>query len=434
MVMNCALDGPAGAGKSTVAKEIAKKLGYIYVDTGALYRAIGLYATRCGAVTTEASQVVPLLNSIDVELKFEDGIQNVYLNGENVSDKIRTPEISVAASNVSAIPKVRAFLLDLQRNIAANNNIIMDGRDIGTVILPDAQVKIFLTASAEERANRRYLELTQKGQNVVYDDVLNDIIKRDYNDSNRATAPLKKADDAIEIDSSAMTADEVVDTIAQIIKRKKEFLERKPLRDKPKFTVGYFFYSIARIIVNGFMHICFNITVKGKENIPHGGARIIASNHIHWMDVLLIGIFVKSPAAYVAKAELFKNKLVAFILSVFHAFPVARGSGNTDFIAKSDKYLRKGRNLVIFPEGTRSKTGTLGRAKTGVAHIAARSYAPVVPVSIKYDGKPKFRSKVTVTFGEEISSEELFTKNTSAAEMHRIRDMIMKEITELYEN
>lgn len=434
MVMNCALDGPAGAGKSTVAKEIAKKLGYIYVDTGALYRAIGLYATRCGATTTDASQVVPLLHSIDVELRFEDGVQNVYLNGENVSDKIRTPEMSIAASNVSAIPKVRDFLLDLQRNIAQNNNIIMDGRDIGTVILPDAQVKIFLTASAEERASRRYKELTEKGQQVVYEDVLNDIIKRDYNDSNRATAPLKKADDAIEIDSSSMTAQEVVDTIAQIITRKKELLERKPLRDKPKFTVGYFFYSIARIIVKGFMHICFDITVKGKENIPHGGARIIASNHVCWADVLLIGVYVKSPGAYVSKAELFKNKLVAVILTIFHAFPVARGSGNTDFIGKSLKFLDKGNNLVIFPEGTRSKTGMLGRPKTGVAHIAARSYAPVVPVSIKFDGKPKFRSKVTLSFGKEISSQELFAKNLSVGEMHRIRDIIMDDITELYEN
>lgn len=431
MVMNCALDGPAGAGKSTVAKEVAKKLGYVYVDTGALYRAIGLFATRCGAVTTEAAQVVPLLNSIDVKLKYEDGVQNVYLNGENVSDKIRTPEMSVAASNVSAIPKVREFLLDLQRNIAQNNDIIMDGRDIGTVILPDAQVKIFLIASAEERANRRFKELRLKGQDVNYDDVLNDIIKRDYNDSHRTTAPLKKADDAIEVDSSDMSANEVVDAIVQIILRKKELLDRPPLRNKPKFTVGYFFYSLARIIVNGFMHICFNITVEGLENIPHGGGRIIASNHVCWADVLLIGVFVKSPAAYVAKAELFKNKLVACILTIFHAFPVVRGSGNTDFITKSVKCLRKGRNLVIFPEGTRSKTGELGRPKTGVAHIAANSFAPVTPVSVRFEGKPKFRSKVTVSFGKTLTSDELFTKNMSVQEMHRIRDVIMDEIRKL---
>ena len=196
MVINCAIDGPSGAGKSTIAKGVAKRLGLVYVDTGALYLTVGLYALRCGADTTSADEVMPLLDGMSVELKYVNGEQRVLLNGEDVSDVIRTNEISMAASNVSAIPAVREFLLGLQRNIAASTSIVMDGRDIGTVILPQANVKIFMTASAEERAKRRHKELVERGQSISYEEVLNDINKRDYNDSHRDIAPLKKADDA----------------------------------------------------------------------------------------------------------------------------------------------------------------------------------------------------------------------------------------------
>ncbi len=433
MGMNCALDGPAGAGKSTVAKELAKKLGYIYVDTGALYRAIGLYCTRCGADTTSAAQVVPLLNCIRLELKFENGAQAVYLNDENVSEAIRLPEMSMAASNVSAISKVREFLLDLQRDIAANNDIIMDGRDIGTVILPNAQVKIFLTASVEERANRRYKELIAKGHDVDYEEIKKDIIQRDYNDSHREIAPLKKADDAIEVDSSDMNAEQVIDTIADIITRKKALLETPTPPENAKITVGLCLYSLVRWLVKGVFLIMFNVKVEGRKNIPHGGGHIVASNHISWADPILIGMYIVSPNAYISKMELFKNKLVAILLTVLQAFPVTRGSGDTGFIAKSIKFLRKRNNVVIFPEGTRSKTGEIGRAKTGISHIVTESYAPVVPVSIKCEGKVRFRSRISVRFGEVIPAEKLFTVNHSTSEMHRIRDIIMDDIKELYE-
>ena len=213
MTINCALDGPSGAGKSTIAKAVAKKLGYVYVDTGALYRSIGLYCTRNGIDISDSAAVEGVLSEIKVELKYVDGSQTVRLNGEDVSGLIRTDEISMAASAVSAIPAVRAFLLELQRSIARENDIVMDGRDIGTVILPNAQVKIFMTASAEERANRRYKELLERGQDVNYDDVLRDINQRDYNDSHRDISPLKKADDAYELDTSHMSIEEAVDAV-----------------------------------------------------------------------------------------------------------------------------------------------------------------------------------------------------------------------------
>lgn len=217
-MINIAIDGPAGAGKSSVAKAVAAKLGFIYVDTGALYRSIGVNALRHGISTDDTVAVTSLLSETKVELKYVDGAQRVFLNGEDVSEAIRMPEASMAASNVSAIPEVRAFLLDLQRDMAKNNNVIMDGRDIGTVILPDAQYKFFLTASAEVRADRRFKELKEKGINVDYKELLDEIIQRDYNDSHRETAPLKQADDAILIDSSNMTIEESINAIADKVK------------------------------------------------------------------------------------------------------------------------------------------------------------------------------------------------------------------------
>lgn len=216
--MSIAIDGPSGAGKSTIARAVAKKLGYIYVDTGALYRAIGLFAVRNGIATSDAATLISKLTEISLKLAYENGEQHVYLNGQDVSQDIRTPEMGMAASAVSAIPEVRAFLLDLQRDMAKKNTVIMDGRDIGTVVLPDAKVKIFLTASAEDRARRRYEEHISKGEDVSYEDILRDMKKRDHDDESRAAAPLKKADDAILVDTTGNEFEASVEIIEDIIK------------------------------------------------------------------------------------------------------------------------------------------------------------------------------------------------------------------------
>lgn len=217
MMINVAIDGPAGAGKSTIAKAAAKALGYIYVDTGALYRTVALGAVRAGVLESDDG-IAALLPNLHVELKFVDGSQHAYLNGEDVSDLIRTPEISMGASKVSAVPAVRAFLLDLQRDLAKKNNVIMDGRDIATVVLPNAQVKIFLSATPECRARRRYKELVEKGQTVTYEDVLADVNRRDYQDSHREIAPLKPSADSIMADTSDLDLQQSTDLIINIIR------------------------------------------------------------------------------------------------------------------------------------------------------------------------------------------------------------------------
>ena len=203
MSIAIAIDGPAGAGKSSLSKEVAKELSFIYVDTGALYRTIGLAAARKGLKKEDTKEIISLLNDIEVKLSFNDeGTQIVLLNGEDVSSYIRTPEASMFASSVSAIPEVRAFLLDLQRNMAKSDNVIMDGRDIGTVVLPDAKIKIFLTASPEKRAMRRHKENIEKGIDSTYEEVLKDVNQRDYQDSHREIAPLKPAEDSVLVDTS----------------------------------------------------------------------------------------------------------------------------------------------------------------------------------------------------------------------------------------
>lgn len=221
--INIAIDGPGGAGKSTISRAVAAKLGIIYVDTGALYRTVGYYARENGlsvADTKVSEKITPWLSEIAIEIKYIDGAQHVILNGQDLGDKIRQPDISMYASAVSSVPSVRAFLLETQKELAKTNSVIMDGRDIGTVILPNADVKIFLTASNEARATRRYRELVAKGADVKYEDVLNEMNARDFADSTRSAAPLKAADDAIIFDNSDYDFDGSVEYILNLIEER----------------------------------------------------------------------------------------------------------------------------------------------------------------------------------------------------------------------
>lgn len=218
-VITIAIDGPSGAGKSSIAKRLADELHYLYVDTGALYRAIGLYMLRAGVDCNDETALTPLLGEITLIQTWERGHSTVFLNGEDVSEAIRTPEASMAASHVSAHKSVRQFLLELQRSFAKTQNVIMDGRDIGTVILPNATVKVFLTASPEERARRRHLELLEKGQEITLSEVLSDVIERDHNDSTRAIAPLKQAPDAVLCDTTGLDFAESVAALRAIIQK-----------------------------------------------------------------------------------------------------------------------------------------------------------------------------------------------------------------------
>ena len=218
MIYNIAIDGPAGAGKSTIARRVAKELSFIYVDTGAMYRAMALYLLHKNVDRTNTEQIGEVCQNAEISIEYQNGEQIVLLNGENVNAYLRTEEVGNMASMTSAIPEVRGKLLELQRTLAREKDVIMDGRDIGTCILPNADVKIFLTASAEERARRRYLELQSKGDNTPYDVVLADIKERDYRDTHRDIAPLKQAEDAVYLDTSNMTIEEAAAKVVELAK------------------------------------------------------------------------------------------------------------------------------------------------------------------------------------------------------------------------
>ncbi len=443
MSINVALDGPSGAGKSTIAKMAAARLGFVYVDTGAMYRTIAYYVIKEGIGVDDPEAVKAALSDIKIELKNE-GTQQVFLNGDNVSDLIRTPEISMGASKVSAIPEVRAFLLGLQKDIAATNDIIMDGRDIGTVVLPDAQVKIFLTASAEERANRRFKELQEKGDPSTYEEVLADINQRDYNDTHRDIAPLKQADDAVLVDSSALTLEQTAEEIVKVITEKtakkkerkpRELMPVRPITKAHKYSpVKLVFYTLLRVIVLGLYHIFYDIHFEGTQNVPKDGGNVFASNHRSYQDPVFIALHTRTPLSYMAKEELFQqNILFTGLIKFFGAFPVSRGKGDTAVIDTSIEKLEKGRNLVIFPEGTRSKDGKVGPGKTGVALIAAVAQTKIVPVGIIFEGKLKFRRKVTVRYGTPLMPADIGVSGTDPRSLKKLKLKIMEEITNLVE-
>ena len=220
-----AIDGPAGAGKSTLAKAAAARLGFVYVDTGAIYRTVGLAARNAGVDKADSEGIKALLTGLQVDIRYENGVQKMYLNGGDVTGEIRSPEISAYASYVSAIPEVRAFLMEMQRRLAREHDVIMDGRDIGTVVLPEAGLKIFLTASAEKRAMRRFRELQEKNPTITFEEVLSDMTARDAKDSQRETAPLKAAEDAVLVDTSDLSLEESVELIVNMIARQRETTE-----------------------------------------------------------------------------------------------------------------------------------------------------------------------------------------------------------------
>ncbi|MBQ1388365.1 MAG: (d)CMP kinase [Clostridia bacterium] len=218
--MNVAIDGPSGAGKSSVSKAVARANGFIHIDTGAMYRALAYNALQSSVDVSDINEIKKMLDNTTLEIKLEDNDQKVFINNEDVTGKIRTEQVSMMASKISKIPMVREFLLDMQRSLARENNVVMDGRDIGTVVLPNAELKIFLTASAEKRAERRYKELLEKNEKVEYNIVLRDVIQRDKQDTERETAPLKAAADSVILDTSSMSFEESVEAINKLIKER----------------------------------------------------------------------------------------------------------------------------------------------------------------------------------------------------------------------
>ena len=418
-MIRIAIDGPGGAGKSTVAKSVAKQLGIIYVDTGALYRTIGLYMLNNGINPKDAPSVAAALPNFTLELKFVDGKQTVLLDGEDVGDRIRTPEASMAASDVSAIKEVRAYLLDTQRNIAAKNSVIMDGRDIGTVILPDAEVKIFLTASPEARAKRRYNELIAKGQTVTYEQVYTEMVERDKNDSTRDIAPCVQAEDAVLLDNSDLDLEGTINAVLEIVKKKR--------------PVNKFYKRLHRVLAPMFRFI-WRIKVYGAENVPLEGAVMFCSNHIAAKDPIMIAASCKRPITFIGKKELFKVPLLGWLIKKLGAIPLDRGGKDIGAIKTAVEALKNDGALAIFPQGHRypGENPATTPTKNGAALICYRSKCDVIPVCIKTKGhKYHFLGRIEIVFGKPIKYADFGFVNGGTDEYRAATDKIFGEVLRL---
>ena len=419
-MIRIAIDGPGGAGKSSVAKAVSRALGIIYVDTGALYRNIGLFMLDEGIDPKDAETVGAALDRINIELKFENGKQVILLNGRDRGDEIRTPEASMAASAVSAIPTVRDYLLDMQRNTAKKNSVIMDGRDIGTVILPDAEVKIFLTASPKARAERRYKELKAKGSDVSFKQVYDEMVERDKNDSTRNVAPCVKAKDAILLDNSKLTEAQTVDKILKIVKKRTK--DTTPL------------YQVLRCIVSPIYRLLFNVRVKGKENIPSEGGVLFCPNHIAAVDVISIGVASPRQITCIAKKELFSIPVLGGLIKALGAVKIDRGGGDVGAIKTAVKAIQDGRTVVIFPQGHRCPgvNPATTEVRGGAGLIAYHAKCDVIPVCINLK-KAKYGlfRKTEIIFGKPLKYDSLGFNEGGRDEYNRATEIVFEKIVEM---
>lgn len=429
-MIGIAIDGPSGAGKSTIAKELAKSFGFIYVDTGAIYRTVGLYMHNVGVSTEDTEGIVKNLPDVRFELRYEDGTQKMYLGDEDISDKIRTPIIAKYASVVSAVPEVRAFLLETQKKLARENNVIMDGRDIGTVILPNADVKIFLTASAEARAKRRVAQLAEKGEIVSYAEILASIEERDARDSGRDIAPLKPADDAITLDTSDYTLEESIEAAKQIVEKKLAAKQSAKKKDKNHKT----FYKIIVGTLTPIVRFCMRIKTYGAEKERKDGPLIVCANHIAMLDVLSLGVSFKRQLRFLAKKELFKIPLLSQLITALGAYGIDRGNGDVAAIKKTLSVLESGECVAMFPQGTRHPFVDPAdtEVKSGVGMMVYRSKADVQPVFIRVKNyKYRFLRKKEVIIGDPIRYAEFGFTEGGKEEYERAAKLVFDRILAL---
>ncbi len=457
-MINIAIDGPAGAGKSTIAKAVAEDMGIIYLDTGAMYRATAYYAMQKGVDVCDEKAISQILDGLGMDIKYENGVQQIYVNGVNTTPYLREHYMSKAASDISAIPCVRYKMVELQREFAKTHDVVLDGRDIGTFVLPDANFKFYMTATPEERATRRYKELKNKGCDVEYEKILDDIKKRDYNDSHREVAPLKQAEDADFVDTTSMSVDDVIAHVKEVvhIKQKKEDsnkaesvskttaenehkpvpsseMDKKTLERIKKYYKPIKSFALYRFI-RWFLHplqcILWPTKVVGKENVDDEEGGLFICNHYSKIDSLIPCFHLfKKESHVLAKYELFQVPIAGWFLHKMGGIPVRRGEADVEAVKQVLKVLKAGKRLLIFPEGTRNKENTqqMGELKTGTARFAIKTKVRVVPMI--YYQCPKMFKKNYLYIGKPFTLEEFYNARTPE-ENHLATERIREKMDE----
>ena len=394
------IDGPAGAGKSTAARMLAERLGYTLIPTGAMYRALALSVMRAGVPVRDGAELRAHLAPLSITVAGG----HVYLDGEDVTEAIRTREVAQVTSDVTTLASVRAKVTPLQRQLAADGGVVLEGRDTGTVVCPDAEVKFYLTASLEARARRRQAELVAAGTSVALAAITSELAARDRQDETRELAPLRKPEGAIELDTSDLSADQVVEQLIVAIEHRKGGATTTARWNR--------FYAACKVPTVAFMRLMFRLEAVGVANIPASGPVLMVSNHSSVLDPPLIGGASDRQLTYLAKAELFEIPLFGALIRGLDARPIRREGADPGALRTARHVLEEGGALLVFPEGTRGDEGDIRPAKPGAGLLAVSSGAAVVPVYIKGSGQawPRGRSlprpaKVTVTFGKPLRFE-----------------------------
>lgn len=407
-----AIDGPSSSGKSTVAKAVAKELGFFHIDSGAIYRALAFWMEGAGS-----------LDSFDYHVVQEDGKISHFVGDRDVTEEIRMPHISQKSSEIAVLPLVRQKVNELQRKIALGKSVVIEGRDIGSVVFPQAEVKIFLTANHEERARRRFKELSEKGISVSFEEVESDLLRRDERDRTRKDAPLIQAEDAHVIDTTDMSIGDVACKIVLLARKK------RGVNQFWKWLVGEgrahasFVCKVIWSLAYGFLKIFYRIEVKGLENYPKGAA-IIAPNHASFLDPPAIAIACPGEVHFLAHVYLFKNPILRWILPRTNTHPVAGDGNDLSVLKKIAEFLMRGKQVVIFPEGSRSYDNQIAPLKRGVALLASMTKCRVVPVYISgaYEAWPrkkkfpKLWGKIYVVFGKPLEWKDYEKKGMSRKE------------------
>lgn len=428
-----AIDGPAGSGKGSITKIIAKKMHLSCIDTGAMYRCVTLDAMNKKIDIKDIEEVNKLLKDIDIKLDEENN--KVYLNGEDVTEKIRAKDVSNKVSEVSEIKEVRLKLVDMQRKIAKDKDIIMEGRDITTVVFPSADVKIYLDASVEERAKRRVKQNTENGIESSYEEILESIKKRDYNDMNREFGALKQAEDAIYIDSSKLTIKQVTSEIIKIIKdvKKKKKIEEKIYEETPDSAFKRFKLQCVRKCSLLFLYKpIYRIKVENKEKVPAEGAYIICANHLNMLDALAVVATNKRKVRFICKESMFHNPFIRGILKLADTIPLNRDKNDIESMKRTLKGLKQGDLLGIFPEGTRNGMEKNLKAKNGAAFFALKSKVKVIPAGIQGTFKPF--TKVKIVYGDPLDFSEYYGKEKDKEALDHVTNVIMDNIVMLTNN
>ena len=406
-----AIDGPAGTGKGTLAGILSKKYNLLNIDTGATYRCVTLEMLNKNIKLDEEEKIAKMLKEIKIELNYKDNKQIVLLNGEDVTDKIRSKEVSENVSQVSSIKQIRLAMSGLQRKMAQEKDVIMEGRDIGTVVFPTADVKIYLDADVEERARRRVKQNEEKGIEMSYEEVLENIKKRDKNDKEKEFGALKVADGATVIDTTKLSIKQVEKEISKIIDKKlKEKKKEKNIYSvRPETTWKKIERATIKTIIYGVYRILFRIEITNSENLPIDEPCIVCANHINYWDAVGLVVTSKKRIRFIAKEDLFNSRFLNWLAHIFDVIPIKRGKRDLDSMKICLKALKNGETLGIFPEGTRKGLAKGAKVQNGAAYMAMKAKVKVVPVGIQGNFKPF--TKVKLNYGKPLDFSKLNKEN-----------------------